>query len=91
MHTLAAWAVMVNTSTADHHIINDGKAALASNPFIATVLNAAVCQDRSLVESHASTMELLGYREIFWMEEFPAGSIHDFIGSMAKDVHNGIG
>jgi hypothetical protein len=40
--TLALHAISVDTSAADHDIVNDRKAALASNPVPLTILQATV-------------------------------------------------
>jgi len=81
----------IDGNAADHDIVDDREAALASDPVALSVLDATVGQDGSLVEPHASTVELLGDWDFLGMEEVPAGAIDDLVRSVAEDVDNGVG
>jgi hypothetical protein len=69
--TLALHAVPVNTRAADHDIVNDGEATLASHPITLAILQATIGQDSCLVQTHPSTMHGLGQRELVRVEELP--------------------
>jgi hypothetical protein len=69
--TLALHAISVDTSAADHDIVNDRKAALASNPVPLTILQATVGQNSCFVEPHSSAVLRLGKRQLVRVEELP--------------------
>jgi hypothetical protein len=81
----------VDTGAADKDIVDDGEAAFATDPFSLAVLQAAVGQDSSLVQSDAALMVGFGQREFIRMEELPDGAIDHLVGRMAEDVDNGVG
>jgi hypothetical protein len=88
--TLAVHAMTIDRGAADHDIVDNGKAALASDPVALAVLYTAIRQDGSLIESHSSTVQLFRYGDLVGVKEVPAGAIDHLIWSVAKDVDNRI-
>ena len=91
VRTLAAHATAIDGGAADHDIVHDGEAALATDPVALAVPDAAVGQDGGLVEVDAATMELLGEGDLVGVEEVPAGLVDDLVRGMAEDVDDGVG
>jgi hypothetical protein len=81
----------IDRGAADHDIVDNGEAALASDPVALAILDTTVRQDGSLVEPHSSTVELLCYRDLVGMKEVPARAVDHLIWSVAEDVDNRIG
>jgi hypothetical protein len=54
--TLALHAISVDACADDHDIVNDGKAALTTNPVTLAVFQATVGQDSCFVESYSSAV-----------------------------------
>jgi hypothetical protein len=80
----------IDRGAADHDIVDNGEAALASDPVALAVLYATVGQNGSLVEPHSPTVKLLRYRDLVGVEEVPAGAIDHLIWSVTKDIDNRI-
>ena len=57
---MALHAIAVDTDAADQDIVNNRKAALASDPVALAIAQTTVRQDCSLVEAHAAVV--LGFR-----------------------------
>jgi hypothetical protein len=69
--TLTLHAVPVNTNTADHDVVDYGKAALAADPVALAVLQATVGQHSCFVKADSSTVLCFRQRQFFGMEELP--------------------
>lgn len=69
--TLTAESIAIDRGAADHDIVDNGKTALATDPFALAVFDATIGQDRGLVEPNASVVELLGNGNLFRVEEIP--------------------
>jgi hypothetical protein len=81
----------IDGGAAHHDIVDDGEAALATDPVALAILDAAVRQYGSLVEPYASIMELLCNRYLIGMEKIPDRTVDNLVGSMAENVNNGVG
>lgn len=86
--TLARHSPAVDTGAANHDIVNDGETALAADPVTITVPDLAVGQNGSFVELDATTVEVLGERNLIRVEEVPAGPADDLIGSVSEDIND---
>lgn len=81
----------VDAGAANEDIVDDGEAAFTTDPFALAVLQAAIGQDSSLVQSHAAAVVSSCQREFLWMEKLPHGPIDYLVRCMTEDVDNGVG
>jgi len=81
----------VDAGAANEDIVDDGEAAFTTDPFALAVLQAAIGQDSSLVQSHAAAVVSSGQREFLWMKKLPHGPIDYLVRCMTEDVDNGVG
>jgi hypothetical protein len=58
---------------------------------VSAVFDITVDKDRGLVQVDGTGLEPLGMGNLVWFEEVPCGAFDDFIGSIAKHIHDGTG
>jgi hypothetical protein len=81
----------IDAGAADEHIVDDGEAAFATDPFTLAVLEAAIGQNGGLVQSYAAAVLGSCQGEFIWMKKLPHGAIDYLVRRMAEDVDNGVG
>jgi hypothetical protein len=78
----------VDAGAADEHIVDDGEAAFAADPFSLAILQATVRQDGGLIQPHAAAVLCLCEGKFIGMEELPNRPVDDLVWRMAEDVDN---